>query len=78
MLSVVSHIEVFSLDAPIDWRAVEQSARRNPEVIGAAPYINAQALLTRGDAVRGVLVRGIDPAQEPAVSDLRRRCGANR
>jgi lipoprotein-releasing system permease protein len=70
MLSVVSHIEVFSLNAPIDWKDVEQSARRNPQVIGAAPYINAQALLTRGDAVRGVLVRGIDPNAEPAVSDI--------
>ncbi|HQR20880.1 MAG TPA: lipoprotein-releasing ABC transporter permease subunit [Burkholderiaceae bacterium] len=70
MLSVVSHIEVFSLNAPIDWQRVEQDARRNPEVIGAAPYVNAQALLTRGDAVRGVLVRGIDPQAEPAVSDI--------
>ena len=70
MLSVVSHIEVFSLGTPIDWKEVEQSARTNPEVIGAAPYINAQALLTRGDAVRGVLVRGIEPEAEPAVSDI--------
>ena len=70
MLSVVSHVEVFSLNAPIDWQRVEQDARRNPEVIGAAPYVNAQALLTRGDAVRGVLVRGIDPQAEPAVSDI--------
>jgi lipoprotein-releasing system permease protein len=70
MLSVVSHIEVFSLGTPIDWKEVERSARTNPEVIGAAPYINAQALLTRGDAVRGVLVRGIEPDAEPAVSDI--------
>ena len=70
MLSVVSHIEVFSLGTPIDWKEVERSARTNPEVIGAAPYINAQALLTRGDAVRGVLVRGIEPEVEPAVSDI--------
>jgi len=70
MLSVVSHIEVFSLDGPIDWKEVEARARRNREVVGTAPYVAAQALLTRGDAVRGVLVRGIDPAAEPAVSDL--------
>ena len=70
MLSVVSHIEVFSLGAPVDWKEVEARARQNSEVIGAAPYINAQALLTRGDAVRGVLVRGIEPQAEPAVSDI--------
>jgi lipoprotein-releasing system permease protein len=71
MLSVVSHIEVFAVNGAIpDWRAVEQTVRRNPAVIGAAPYINAQALLTRGDSVRGALVRGIDPAAEPAISDI--------
>ncbi len=70
MLSVVSHVEVFALGDPIDWQQVEREARKNPEVVGAAPYVNAQALLTRGDAVRGVLVRGVDPAAEPAVSDI--------
>jgi lipoprotein-releasing system permease protein len=70
MLSVVSHIEVFSLDGPIDAASVERGARTNPRVLGAAPYVSAQALATRGDTVRGVLVRGIEPAAEPAVSDL--------
>ncbi|MEP6607206.1 MAG: lipoprotein-releasing ABC transporter permease subunit [Burkholderiaceae bacterium] len=71
MLSVVSHVEVFAANGAIaDWRAVEQTVRHNPAVIGVAPYINAQALLTRGDSVRGVLIRGIDPAAEPAVSDV--------
>jgi lipoprotein-releasing system permease protein len=73
MLSVVSHIEVFALNGPIDWRQVSEDVRRNPDVIGVAPYINAQGLLTRGDAVRGVLVRGVDPAAEPAVSDVARQ-----
>ncbi len=71
MLSVVSHVEVFAVNGAIpDWRAVEQTVRRNPAVIGAAPYINAQALLTRGESVRGVLVRGVDPAAEPAISEI--------
>lgn len=71
MLSVVSHIEVFASNGALpDWRAVEQIARRNPQVIGAAPYINAQALLTNGESVRGALVRGIDPAAEPQVSEI--------
>jgi lipoprotein-releasing system permease protein len=73
MLSVVSHIEVFALNGPIDWRQVSEDVRRNPDVIGVAPYVNAQGLLTRGDAVRGVLVRGVDPAAEPAVSDVARQ-----
>ncbi len=71
MLSVVSHVEVFANNGALpDWRAIEQIARRNPQVIGAAPYINAQALLTNGESVRGALVRGIDPAAEPQVSEI--------
>lgn len=71
MLSVVSHVEVFGVNGALtDWRAVEQTARSNPQVIGAAPYVNAQALLTRGDTVRGALIRGVDPAAEPTVSDV--------
>jgi lipoprotein-releasing system permease protein len=73
MLSVVSHIEVFSLDGPIDWQGVERGARANPRVLAAAPYVSAQALATRGDTVRGVMVRGVEPAAEPAVSDLARQ-----
>ncbi|MGH6624547.1 MAG: lipoprotein-releasing ABC transporter permease subunit, partial [Burkholderiaceae bacterium] len=71
MLSVVSHVEVFGTNGVLtDWRAVEKTARGNPQVIGAAPYVNAQALLTRGDTVRGALIRGVDPAAEPTVSDV--------
>ena len=44
--------------------------RRNPQVIGAAPFISAQALLARGEDMRGAIVRGIDPAREPEVTDM--------
>jgi lipoprotein-releasing system permease protein len=76
MLSVVSHIEIHAVDGAIeDWRAVEQLARANPSVVGAAPYVGAQALLTRGDSVRGVLIRGVEPTAEPAVADFARAPG---
>jgi lipoprotein-releasing system permease protein len=45
-------------------------ARAHPQVVGAAPFIAAQALLARGEDMKGVLVRGIDPALEPEVTDL--------
>jgi lipoprotein-releasing system permease protein len=71
MLSVLSHIEVVATDQPLlDWRAVIDLAKRNPMVTAGAPYVAGQAMLTRDDSVRGVLVRGIDPALEPSVSDL--------
>jgi len=73
MLSVVSHIEIVSADggALEDLAGTLQQVKLNNQVLGAAPYISAQALLARGEDMKGVLVRGIDPALEPSVVDLR-------
>ena len=72
MLSVVSHIEILaSQGAPLpDVAATLAEVRRNPNVTGAAPFVSAQALLSRGQDMRGALVRGIDPALESSVTDL--------
>ena len=72
MLGVLSHIEIFepggqaipNLDNTL------ARVRAHPEVLGAAPYVGAQALIARGEDMKGTLVRGIDPAQEPQVTDL--------
>lgn len=71
MLSVLSHIEVFdAYGAMPDWRATAQEAFQVKEVKGAAPYVAAQAMLTRDDTVRGVVIRGVLPQEEPKVSDV--------
>ena len=44
--------------------------KRNPEVVGAAPFIASQALLARGDTLRGALVRGIVPDEEARITEL--------
>ena len=78
MLSVVAHVEILGPwgEALPDWQATAEAARRNPQVRGAAPFVAAQALLGRGDAVRGVVVRGIDPAREAEVTPLAATEGA--
>ncbi len=72
MLSVVSHIEIYAQDGAAlpDAAHTLLQARQNPQVVGAAPFITAQALLARGEDMRGVLVRGIDPVLEPEVTEL--------
>jgi lipoprotein-releasing system permease protein len=74
MLSVVSHVELFdSRGAPLsDWQALAAQARKNPAVVGVAPFVPAQALIARGEDMRGVLVRGIDPVREAEVTPLAR------
>lgn len=72
MLSVVSHIEIFApLSAALpDLNATMEQAKRNPAVIAAAPFVAAQGLLAYGEDMKGVIVRGIDPALEPLVTDM--------
>ncbi|EJN07000.1 lipoprotein-releasing ABC transporter permease subunit [Herbaspirillum sp. YR522] len=71
MLSVLSHIEVFDASGSMhDWQAVAKQTFQNKEVLGAAPYVSAQAMMTRDDGVRGVMVRGVLPEEEPKVSDV--------
>ena len=78
MLSVIAHIEVFDArgQALADWQATAAQLRRNPQVRGAAPYVAAQALLSRGDAIRGAVIRGVDPALEAEVTPLAAQRGA--
>jgi lipoprotein-releasing system permease protein len=72
MLGVVSHIEIFAPNGAAlpDVNLTLAQARANPQVVGAAPFIATQALLARGDDMKGAIVRGIDPARESEVTDL--------
>ncbi len=79
MLSVLSHVEVTSFDGALaDWKSVAERARKNPQVLAAAPYVNSQAMFSSGDAFRGALVRGVDPEAEPGVSDIAGRLAGGR
>jgi lipoprotein-releasing system permease protein len=72
MLSVLAHVELLepSGNALPDWQALAEQARRQPEVIGAAPFVAVQALIARGETMRGVVVRGISPKEEATVTQL--------
>ena len=72
MLGVVSHIEIFASGGAAlpDVARTLAEARTNPQVVGAAPFIATQALLARGEDMKGALVRGIAPGLEPSVTEL--------
>lgn len=71
MLSVIPHIQITRVGGPVeDWRALAAAAMKNPEVTGAAPYVNGQGLVSNGGVVTGVMIQGIDPAQEPRASEV--------
>lgn len=52
-----------------DWPHAVKLADTNPHVRGAAPYVQAQALL-QGARTRGAVISGVLPDQEPKVSDI--------
>ena len=76
MLSVIAHVEVMAADgnALPDWHDTLAKIRAVPEagaqVLGAAPFVTSQALMARGDDMRGVIVRGISPNDEATVTDI--------
>ena len=72
MLSVLAHVEVFEAtgQAITDLPSLLQRLGTQEHVVAAAPFVAAQALVSRGEDMRGVVLRGIDPALEQHVTPL--------
>ncbi|NYT24273.1 lipoprotein-releasing ABC transporter permease subunit [Alcaligenaceae bacterium] len=75
MLSVLPHIEVYAPGVPHEemlgaWKGLADQAFKDPAVRGAAPFVAAQGMIARGQALQGVQLRGIDPTLEDQVSQL--------
>ena len=71
MLSVIPHIQISSGTGPVsDWRSLAAVAEKNPEVRGAAPFVEGQGLISTGDRVIGTMVEGVDPKEEVKASEV--------
>ena len=72
MLGVLSHIEVLAYTSASlnDIPALEKPLAQHPEVLAYAPFVLSQVLMAQGEDMRGAMVRGIDPLQETAVTDV--------
>jgi lipoprotein-releasing system permease protein len=71
ILGVASHVQISAAGSRLaDWQSIAKIAEKNPHVLATAPFVQAQAMLAAGPAVRGALVRGILPEQEDKVADL--------
>ncbi len=70
ILGMVSHATIQGYDGRFpDWREVVDMARAQPRVLGAAPFVEQETML-RARRTAGAMIRGIDPAAEPQVSDI--------
>lgn len=71
ILGMASHATISSADGRMsDWRGALKKASAHPEVVGAAPFVRSEVMVSAGRRVSGTLLRGIQPALEPAVSEV--------
>ncbi|MBO0611770.1 MAG: hypothetical protein RL122_1358 [Pseudomonadota bacterium] len=71
ILGVVAHVTVSGTNGQLsDWTAKLDDLKAEKHVIGAAPYVQKQVMLTNGNLMRGVVLQGIDPARQSQVSDV--------
>ncbi len=70
ILGAISDATIQPLDGPLEhWRGIIRRMDSRDDVIAAAPYIEVGAWL-QANGSSGALVRGVDPAYEPSVSDI--------
>ena len=78
ILGAAAHIQIVGPEGGVpNWEKLAAEVKKHPEVIAAAPFVNAQGLLSTGSSVRGVFVLtrffGMDapdpPANVPALSE---------
>ena len=73
ILGVASHATISGFDRALeDWESLAGTAVAHPEVVGVAPFVESQGMLTHAGQVRGVMIRGVLPSREPAVSEIGR------
>jgi lipoprotein-releasing system permease protein len=72
LLSLSAHATLTAAaGAPIaDWRSRVTELTASPGLVGAAPFLDTDAMLSHPPAMGGAIVRGIDPILEPEVSAI--------
>jgi len=75
MLGMSAHVVVnsYSTESMENWQDLIEKVKKYPEVIGIAPYIQAQGMITHGRNVYGTMLQGIDPHFEPQVSHVKEK-----
>jgi len=72
ILGMASHITVSQFDGSLqNWQQLsEQVQQSEPRIVGLAPYIRKEAMLSMEGNVSGVLLRGVSPELDPEVSEV--------
>src|SRR4051794_17067870 len=73
ILGTNAHVVVLKSGGVMDdYRSAMKSLSSLPGVVAVTPFIYNQVMLTSGKNVSGVVLRGIDPATDAKVTNLRK------
>lgn len=76
ILGMAAHVVVTADNGPLKhWRKFADSADLHPGVVGSAPYIRREAMLTHYENAHGAVIRGIEPVSELNVSVIANKVG---
>ncbi len=79
ILSVTSHATLSGIEGSMaNWREVQQTALKQPDVQAAVPYIEEQSMLSNGVNIAGATVRGVLPEEERRATGLAQHLTAGR
>jgi lipoprotein-releasing system permease protein len=72
ILGLVPHISLFAADPRADWHATAARVEKFPGVVSAAPLLQLNAMLVKGQSAQATLLFGIDPQREARATALPR------
>ena len=73
ILSMVSHVIITEENYILkDWNKIKSKIDKNNLVYGSAPYVEGQAMISFGNNVHGIQVKGIIPEFEQNVTSLKK------
>ena len=70
ILETIPHASILGNIEYEEFSFIEKELYKNSEVIGTAPYIETQGLISSGSFLKGVYLYGIDPEYEETVSSI--------
>lgn len=71
IIGVTAHAQIQGFDGELsNWPVYAQMASKHPDVLAAAPFIQEQGMFSQDQAVRGAIIRGIEPELEDKVADF--------
>lgn len=71
LLSIVPHAEVIAVEQPMqNWQSRMLQVQQQTHVLAAAPVIKMTGMMQKGNRLKAVEIRGVDPELESQVSSI--------